>query len=78
MAVALVLNGIPDLQLSMEKGLEALGILLADRQNGGCTVTPSGQIAFGIQYRIEHPSHGIETVYLTYYQEATDALEPGT
>jgi hypothetical protein len=78
MAVALVLNGVPDLQLSMEKGLEALSILLADRQNGGCLVTPSSEIGFGIQYRIEHPTHGIETVYLTYYQEATDDLDPGT
>jgi hypothetical protein len=78
MPVALVLNGVPDLQLSMEEGLESLRILLTDRQNGGCTVTPSGQIAFGIQYRIEHPSHGIETVYLTYFQEPADDLEPGS
>jgi hypothetical protein len=72
MAVALVLNGVPDPQSSMESGLESLKILLTDRQNGGCTITPSGPIAFGIQYRIEHPSHGIETVYLTYYQETPD------
>ena len=34
-----------------------------------------GEIAFGIEYRIEHPSHGIETVYLTYYQDAADDLD---
>ena len=76
MAVALVLNGVPDLQSSMEDGLESLRILLADRQNGGCTITPGGEVTFGIQYRIEHPSHGIETVYLTYYQEAADDPDP--
>jgi hypothetical protein len=75
MAVALVINGVPDLQLSMAEGLESLKVLLADRENGGCTVTPSGEIAFGIEYRIEHPSHGIETVYLTYYQDAADDLD---
>jgi hypothetical protein len=75
MAVALVINGVPDLQLSMAEGLASLKILLADRENGGCTVTPSGEIAFGIEYRIEHPSHGIETVYLTYYQDAADDLD---
>ena len=75
MAVALVLNGVPDLQVSMEEGLESLRVLLTDRQSGGCTVSPGGEIAFGIQYRIEHPSHGIETVYLTYYQDGTDDLD---
>jgi hypothetical protein len=75
MTVALVINGVPDLQLSMAEGLASLRILLADRESGGCTVTPSGEIAFGIQYRIEHPSHGIETVYLTYYQDAADDLD---
>jgi hypothetical protein len=72
MAVALVINGVPDLQQSMAEGLESLRILLADRQNGGCTITPSEETAFGIEYRIEHPSHGIETVYLTYYQDPAD------
>lgn len=75
MAVALVLNGIPDPQSSMEAGLESLKILLEDRQNGGCTISPGGEIGFGIQYRIEHPSHGIETVYLTYYQESADEVD---
>jgi hypothetical protein len=72
MAVALVINGVPDLQQSMADGLESLRILLADRQNGGCTITPSEEITFGIEYRIEHPSHGIETVYLTCYQDPAD------
>jgi hypothetical protein len=76
MAVALVLNGVPDLQASVEAGLDSLRILLTDRESSGCTVTPGGEITFGIQYRIEHPSHGIETVYLTYYQDSTD--DPGT
>ena len=75
MAVALVINGVPDLQPSMAEGLESLKIILMDRQNAGCTVTPGGTIAFGIEYRIEHPSHGIETVYLTYYQDAADDLD---
>lgn len=75
MAVALVINGVPDLQPSMAEGLASLKILLADRQSGGCAVTPGGEIAFGIQYRIEHPAHGIETVYLTYYQDAADDLD---
>jgi len=38
MAVALVLNGMPDLQPSVAEGLECLKLLLADRQNGGCTI----------------------------------------
>jgi hypothetical protein len=75
MAVALVINGVPDLQLSMAEGLASLRILLTDRENEGCTITPSGEIAFGIEYRIEYPSHGIETVYLTYYQDAADDLD---
>lgn len=70
MTIALVINGVPDLQLSMAEGLESLKVFLMDRQNAGCTVTPSEEAAFGIRYRIEHPSHGIETVYLTYYQDA--------
>jgi hypothetical protein len=75
MAVALVINGVPDLQQSMGDGLESLRILLTDRKNGGCTITPSEEIAFGIEYRIEHPSHGIETVYLTCYQDPAEDLD---
>jgi hypothetical protein len=39
MAVALVLNGIPDLQASMVEALECLKLLFADRQKSGCTMT---------------------------------------
>jgi hypothetical protein len=72
MAVALVINGIPDPQPSVAAGLEALKAILTDRQMAGCAITPSGSIAFGIKYRIEHPSHGIETIYLTDYQDPAD------
>jgi hypothetical protein len=75
MTVALVINGVPDLQPSMAEGLESLKIILMDRQKAGCTVTPGGSIAFGIEYRIEHPSHGIETIYLTNYQDPADDLD---
>lgn len=70
MAVALVINGIPDLQPSMAEGLESLRTLLTDRRNAGCSVIPDAQGAFGIEYRIEHPTHGIEIVYLTDYQDS--------
>jgi hypothetical protein len=76
MSVALVINGVPDLQPSTAEGLESLRILLGDRVNGGCTITPSGKIAFGIEYRIEHPTHEVETVYLTQYQDPAD--DPGS
>jgi len=59
----------------MATGLESLKVILMDRQSAGCSVTPSGAIAFGIEYRIEHPTHGIETVYLTYYQDPADDPE---
>jgi hypothetical protein len=72
MAVALVINGIPDIQQSEGEGLESLRILLQDRQSAGCTITPSERVAFGIEYRVEHPSHGIELIYLTYYQDPAD------
>jgi len=69
MAVALVLNGIPDIQLSMADGLACLKVLLADRRNAGCTITPTEGAAFGIEYRIQHPDHGAEVVYLTDYPD---------
>jgi hypothetical protein len=69
MAVALVLNGIPDLQLSMAEGLSCLKLLLADRQQGGCTITPTEEAAVGIEYRIQHPGDGVEVAYLTDYPD---------
>lgn len=69
MAVALVLNGIPDLQLSMADGLESLKLLLADRQKSGCTVTPTQEAAIGVEYRIQHPGNGVEVAYLTDYPD---------
>lgn len=69
MAVALVVNGIPDLQLSMADGLNALRVLLADREHRGCTILPSEEATFGIEYRIQHPADGIEVVYLTDYPD---------
>jgi hypothetical protein len=69
MAVALVLNGIPDLQLSMAQGLECLKLLLADRQKGGCTITPTEEVSVGVEYRIQHPGNGVEVVYLTDYPD---------
>jgi hypothetical protein len=65
MTVALVLNGIPDLQASMAEGLESLRTLLADRESRGCTVTPTGGPHFGVEYRNQHPGHGVERAYLT-------------
>jgi hypothetical protein len=72
MAVALVLNGIPALQVSMADGLECLRILLADRQSRGCTITPTDEASFGLQYRIQHPGTGVEGVYLTDYPGPAD------
>jgi hypothetical protein len=69
MAVALVLNGIPDLQLSMAQGLESLKLLLADRQKCGCAVTPTEEASVGVEYRIQHPGNGVEVVYLTDYPD---------
>ncbi|HEY6455859.1 MAG TPA: hypothetical protein VIY90_11335 [Steroidobacteraceae bacterium] len=78
MAVALVLNGIPDLQPSMAQGLECLELLLAERQKAGCTITPTEEAAVGVQYRIQHPGNGVEVVYLTNYPDpANDDWDTG-
>jgi hypothetical protein len=78
MAVALVLNGIPDLQLSLVEGLECLRVLLTDRENCGCTITPAEEVALGIEYRIQHPGDGVEVVYLTDYPDpANDDWDAG-
>jgi hypothetical protein len=78
MAVALVLNGIPDLQPSMAEGLECLKVLLADRQNAGCTITPTEEATVGTEYRIQHPGNGVEIVYLTDYPDpANDDWDAG-
>jgi len=78
MTVALVLNGIPDLQLSMADGLDRLKSLLADRQGAGCTITPTEEAAFGVQYRIQHPGAGVEVVYLSDYPDpANDDWDAG-
>jgi hypothetical protein len=69
MAVALVLNGIPDLQVSMAGGLDSLRLLLADRHSSGCTITPTEEPTFGLEYRIQHPDKGIEVAYLTDYPD---------
>ena len=69
MAVALVLDGIPELQLSMADGLDCLKVLLADRQHRGCAITPTEEAAFGVEYRIQHPGSGAEVVYLTDYPD---------
>ena len=75
MPVALVLNGVPDLYLSMEEGLQTLQLLLNERQSRGCAVAPAGTGAFGVEYRIQHPTYGVETVYLTNFQEPADDLD---
>jgi hypothetical protein len=78
MAVALVLNGIPDLQPSMAEGLASLQLLLADRQKSGCTVTPMEEASVGVEYRIQHPGDGVEVVYLTDYPDpANDDWDAG-
>lgn len=69
MTIALVINGIPDLQLSVADGLASLRVLLADRENQGCTISPSQKPGFGIEYRIRHPASGSEVVYLTAYAD---------
>jgi hypothetical protein len=73
MAVALVMNGVPDLQLSMAEGLASLRLVLADRQSSGCTISPKEVAEFGIQYRIQHPGAGVELVYLTDYPDPDNA-----
>ena len=78
MAVALVLNGIPDLQLSMADGLACLKVLFADRRSAGCTITPTDEAAFGVEYRIQHPDNSAEVVYLTDYPDpANDDWDVG-
>jgi hypothetical protein len=67
--IALVVNGIPDLQLSGADGLASLKVLLADRENQGCSISPTAKPSFGIQYRIRHPASGNEVVYLTGYAD---------
>lgn len=69
MAVALVLNGVPDLQLSLAEGVDCLKVLLADRQRNGCTITPTEEVTLGVQYRIQHPGDGVELAYLTDYPD---------
>ena len=69
MTIALVVNGIPDLQLSGADGLASLKVLLADRENQGCSISPTAKPSFGIQYRIRHPASGNEVVYLTGYAD---------
>jgi hypothetical protein len=44
-------------------------LLLADRQQGGCTITPTEEAAVGIEYRIQHPGDGVEVAYLTDYPD---------
>jgi hypothetical protein len=69
MAVAVVLNGVPDLQLSLADGLDCLKVILGDRLQNGCTITPTEAPALGIEYRIQHPGAGVEMVYLTDYPD---------
>lgn len=79
MAVALVLNGIPELQLSMAASLACLRVLFADRQSAGCTITPTEEPAFGVEYRIQHPDNRAEVVYLTNYPDpANDDWDVGS
>jgi len=65
MTVALVVNGIPDLQLSVADGLDSLRVFLADRETQGCIISPTEEVNFGIRYKIQHPASGHEVVYLT-------------
>ena len=69
MAIALVLNGIPDLQTSMTDGIACLRVLLADRRGRGCVITPAVEAAIGVEFRIQHPGSGVEVVYLTDYPD---------
>ncbi|HTC54043.1 MAG TPA: hypothetical protein VK700_19065 [Steroidobacteraceae bacterium] len=69
MAVALVLDGVPDIQLSLADGVECLKELLADRLQGGCTISPMQEPSLGIEYRIQHPGAGVELAYLTDYPD---------
>ena len=79
MAVALVLNGLPDLQPSMADGLDSLRVLFADRRSAGCTIIPTDEPAFGVEYRIQHPDNSAEVVYLTDYPDpANDDWDVGT
>ena len=78
MTVALVLNGIPDFQLSMAEGLDCLKMLLADRRKSGCTITPTEEAIVGVEYRIQHPGNGVEVAYLTDYPDpANDDWDAG-
>jgi hypothetical protein len=72
MRVSLIVNGIAMPQRSMAEGLAALKLLLQDRRNAGCTVTPTDAAAFGVQYRILHPGSGTELVCLSDFPEDTD------
>jgi hypothetical protein len=78
MAVALVLNGVPDLQLSVAEGLDCLKLLLAERQKVGCSISPTDEPGLGIEYRIQHPGAGVELVCLTDYPDpANDDWDAG-
>jgi hypothetical protein len=69
MTVALVVNGVPNVQLSMADGLRSLQLLLTDRQTNGCTIAPTEAASCGTQYRIQHPGAGVELVFLTDYPD---------
>ena len=78
MTVAMVLNGVPELQISMADGLLRLKVLLDDRLNAGCTVTPTEEPAYGVEYRIQNPGAGVEVAYLTDYPDpANPDWDPG-
>ncbi len=78
MAVALVLDGVPELQQCVADGLDSLRALLADRHNRGCTITPVTEATMGVEYRIEHPDAATEVAYLTDYPDPdNEDWDPG-
>jgi hypothetical protein len=76
--VAIMLNGIPELQLSWGERIERLRALLAARLHQGCAITATDEAIFGPQCRIQHAGTGIEIVYRTDHPDLADTdWDPG-
>jgi hypothetical protein len=76
--VAMMLNGIPELQLSWGEGFGRLRALLAARLHQGRASTATDEAIFGPPYRIQHAGTGVETLYRTDYPDAANTdWDPG-
>lgn len=68
----LVINGQSSLYGSQADGMKALTDTLADRRGRGCTITPTGAPAYGVEYHVQHSgAGGFEKIYLTHDEPDT-------